>query len=457
MSWRCQQRSEHRGWAASTAVGVSRIAFGLVVGLVVGLFAGLGATGAAPAYAAGALSPSVAVPAYFWPGPEWDTLLRAGPEVRYIVLNPASGPGTRSVAEFVDVVARARAKGFTVFGYVDTAYGARAGASVEADIAKYRSWYGINQFFFDQTPSACTGVPYYAALQGFVKQSPNDFIVLNPGTNPDECYLTVSNMVVNFEGSEASYAGWTPAPYVANYGAERFWHIVYSVGGGNGAAVLTLASARNAGFVYLTDDAMPNPFDRLPTESLWRTQVPSSGAGGRNAAPQSPGGPTAGIRPAAPQASGPPPVVPAAAVPAAAAFAPEFAIPPSTTLSTSGPATLPQAITSPVGAPPASAPLPPAPPSAALDTSELFPELTTADARTPSAPIPPTTIAARLGLNSIGAVSNPPILALRPVGGPTKVETARGRRQPLRTSSAPERRRRLIPPPTASPRFAARR
>ena len=259
--------------------------------------------------------PSVAVPAYFWPGPEWETLLRAGPEVKYVILNPDSGPGAQSIADYVGVVARARIKGFVVAGYVDTAYGARSASLVQADIARYRSWYGVNQFFFDQTPSACSSVGYYAALQTFVQQDPNGFVVLNPGTNPGECYLGVSDMVVNFEGSESSYAGWTPAPYAANYGAERFWHIVYSVVPANVTSVLSVAQQRNAGFVYLTDEGFPNPFFRIPSAPLWQAQVPSSGVGGRGAAPQSPGTSTIGDRPAAPQASVPPLLVPPSTAP----------------------------------------------------------------------------------------------------------------------------------------------
>ena len=295
----------------------------LIVALTLALtvaFSGLTGWGWHRAEAAPSALPSVAVPAYFWPGPEWETLLRAGSEVKYVILNPDSGPGAQSNADFVGVVDRARIKGFVVVGYVDTAYGARSTSLVQADIARYRSWYGINQFFFDQTPSACTNVAYYGALQTFVLQDPNGFVVLNPGTNPGECYLGVSDMVVNFEGSESSYAGWTPAPYVASYGAERFWHIVYSIVPANVTSVLSVASQRNAGFVYLTDEGFPNPFFRIPSTQLWQAQVPSSGVGGRGAAPQSPGTPTTGDRPAAPQASVPPLLVPpSTAIPASPA------------------------------------------------------------------------------------------------------------------------------------------
>ncbi len=286
------------------------------------------ATSVTTATAAGV--PSVAVPAYYWPGVQWDALLNAGSEVKYTVLNPNSGPDTQVHAGFVDVVARARAKGFTVVGYVDTAYGTRAASLVEADIASYRLFYGINQFFFDQTPSACSSLPYYTALETFVQQSANGFIIHNPGTNPGECYLDVADIVVNFEGTETSYATWDPAPYVASYAANRFWNIVYDVTATNGSSLMNLASQRNIGFVYITDDGLPNPFDRIPVASLWQAQVPSARPP-RGAAPQAPGV-SSGGRGSAPQAgpsvTTPTTVVPPSAPPLDDAAAPPVVAPP---------------------------------------------------------------------------------------------------------------------------------
>lgn len=437
MTTRMSSRREHglklRGRRASPGTTLLRVLrLMLVVGSLIG---GLLVAGTATAQATGSAAPSVAVPAYYWPGAEWDVLLRAGSQVRYIVVNPANGPGTQSSAAFVDVVARARAKGFTVVGYVDTAYGTRTDTAAQADIVNYRAWYGINQFFFDQTPSSCVSVPYYSALQTFVKQSPNGFIVLNPGTNPGECYLAVSNMVVNFEGSEASYEGWSPASYVANYGAERFWHIVYSVGAGNGAAVLTLASGRNAGFVYLTDDSMPNPFDRLPTPSLWQVQVSPSVVGGRDPAPQSASVPAAGVRPAAPPASAPPVVLTAmASVPPPPEVPPPAALPPS--LSLPSISDTPTATSPTTDTPTATSSLPtntdggnlndPSPPSLAFIVA-------------------PDAIRAVTHDQKIGAGTSKFILPGSPgsqrIGVPTLADAPRGARPPSSELSAPDQRR----------------
>ncbi len=205
-------------------------------------------------------------------------------ELRYVVMNPDSGPGTVSYPSFVTQVAAARSQGATVIGYVDTSYGSRPLATVKADIDKYRGWYGVNAFFFDQTPYDCTEIAYYEDIETYVRAQDGGFIFHNPGMNPQECYLDVADVVVNFEGSESSYDAWTPAPYAAGYPADRFWHIVYSVDPAHAAALLSSAASRNGGLVYLTEQNMPNPFSVIPTDTLWLAQTPSRG--GRTSAPQ---------------------------------------------------------------------------------------------------------------------------------------------------------------------------
>lgn len=240
----------------------------------------------APLPARAAAAPSVAVPAYFWSSTEWDRMLVSSEELRYVVMNPDSGPGTASHPTFVNKVAAARSQDATVVGYVDTAYGVRSLATVKADIDKYRAWYGVNAFFFDQTPYDCAQISYYQDLEDYVRAQVGGFTFLNPGMNPHECYLGVADVVVNFEGSEASYNAWTPAPYVAGYPADRFWHIVYSVDPSHAAALLSRAASRNGGLVFLTEKGMPNPFSVIPTDALWSAQTPTRS--GRNAAPQAP-------------------------------------------------------------------------------------------------------------------------------------------------------------------------
>ena len=278
---------------------------------------------------AATVRPSVAVPAYFWADDQWGRLLSGSTEVSYVILNPESGPGSMSYATFETKVATARSQGVTVLGYVDTGYGSRSTASVQADITKYRTWYGVNAFFFDQTPTACSELPYYEALSAFVRSQPNGVVFHNPGTNPGECFLSAADVVVNFEGSEASYAGWTPSAYTSSYPANRFWHIVYSVDPSHAAALLGSAADRQGGLVYLTEQGLPNPYSLIPNAVLWSAQTPSVTT--RPPAPQAGSGTTTPGRPSAPQSGGPTTTAPARAEPVWAVGA-TVAPPSSTTL-----------------------------------------------------------------------------------------------------------------------------
>jgi len=59
---------------------------------------------------------------------------------------------------------------------------------------------------------------------------------------------------------------------VTNHLARQFSHLPYNV---PSAAAMTnyinLAASRNAGWIYVTDDALPNPWDTLP--AFWTNEV----------------------------------------------------------------------------------------------------------------------------------------------------------------------------------------
>lgn len=53
--------------------------------------------------------------------------------------------------------------------------------------------------------------------------------------------------------------------WVGKYPAHRFWHIVHSTTTVNDMQkALSLSKKRNAGYVYITSEKMPNPYGKLP-------------------------------------------------------------------------------------------------------------------------------------------------------------------------------------------------
>ena len=80
-----------------------------------------------------------------------------------------------------EAAAAATAAGARVLGYVPTAWGARPAADVEADIERYRGWYGVDGIFLDEAAADPASLPYYAALR---RALAGRFLVLNPGIVP---------------------------------------------------------------------------------------------------------------------------------------------------------------------------------------------------------------------------------------------------------------------------------
>jgi hypothetical protein len=232
----------------------------------------------APARPAGAVE--IVVPAYFYPGggSSWPTLTAAAATVDVTaIMNPNSGPGAARDNNYVNAVNAFRAAGGRAIGYVHTSYGSRPLANVVADIDKYAAWYALDGIFIDGM--ANTGpaqrLDYYKAVYEHVKSIDADWEVMgNPGTTTIEQYLTwpAADRLMVFENVGAQYAGYAPSAWNANYDRARFVHLIHTEpSAATMEAHLQLAVERNAGGVYVTDDVLGNPWDRLP--EYWDAEV----------------------------------------------------------------------------------------------------------------------------------------------------------------------------------------
>jgi len=161
---------------------------------------------------------------------------------------------------------------------VSTAYAntapdhSRTVAAVEADIDKFYEWYGVDGIFLDEASTDCqhavSPTSYYNEVYQHVKAKGGGAVVaINPGTQTNECYMSVSDVVVNFEGTHEKYVSSYSAPdWVEGYDPGRFWHLVYaSPDAATMKQDVTLSNGRNAGLIYVTPDDLPNPWDTLPS------------------------------------------------------------------------------------------------------------------------------------------------------------------------------------------------
>ena len=223
---------------------------------------------------------SMAVPAYFDPGPFWAQMGRARPTLRLAVVNPASGPGSAPDPRWLSAIRAAQAAGITVVGYVATSYAARSLSAVKADVNAYYRWYGVNGIFFDEASTSCASASYYSTLNSFVKAEGGlARTILNPGTQTNECYVRDADILLTFEGSDTQYVDSYSAPaWVARYSPSHFWHVIYGTSNVSAMAhAVRLSKRRGAGFVYVTPATLPNPYDILPSGLYWTEELAEIG------------------------------------------------------------------------------------------------------------------------------------------------------------------------------------
>ena len=227
---------------------------------------------------AGAFAAEILVPSYFYPRPggDWARMEAAASRVPLTaILNPNSGPGKAVDPTYTAAVARLHAAGGHVVAYVSTDYGKRPAAQVHDDMARYAEFYPVDGFFLDEMANDAAHVDHYAALYRHAKSlKATHRVIGNPGTTTVEAYLTrpAADVLVTFESEGSALAGVSVAPWTTRHPADHFAHMLHTVARAETMADdLTRIAKRNVGLVYVTDDVMGNPYDKLPT--YWDQEV----------------------------------------------------------------------------------------------------------------------------------------------------------------------------------------
>ena len=261
----------------------------------------------------------IAVPAYWSPGVAsgsamFGELANAAPATKIVVVN-----GSRSAPEkpyheaWASAVRTLSEAGIRPLGYVDTGYlgatfaaaatphvtrpdGRGKGGSaredwlaqMEGDIEDWFALYGpagLDGIFLDQTVSVCgTDGEFSESYQRIVRRvrswKADAYVVMNPGRSVEQCYATMADTLVTFEGTFEQYLN-RPAPpdWEKTEVADRFWHLIYDVRDVAGMArAVELSKRRNAGYVYITDDRLTadgrnHPWDTIPPTGFWRAEI----------------------------------------------------------------------------------------------------------------------------------------------------------------------------------------
>jgi hypothetical protein len=186
---------------------------------------------------------------------------QAHPSVPVIaIVNPNNGPGSSRDASYSSGIGKLQVAGITVIGYVATGYTARGIAAVEADIDGWRSFYPTLQgIFFDEQSNQTGDEGFYGTVSQYAKSKGLSLTVGNPGTDTGPTYVGVVDVGLIYESlglpSTNSLTGWHTSYPRSNFG-------IIPYGAALDHAFVQQAKAY-VGYIYVTSDDLPNPWDTL--------------------------------------------------------------------------------------------------------------------------------------------------------------------------------------------------
>ena len=234
---------------------------------------------------------TIAVPAYFKDGAEWDRVLDTA-AVGWVVGHPdtpADG-NYKTDKELADRLAAAKAKGKKTLVYVTAGYD-KVSAAVVADRvdSALAAYPGVDGVFLDEILyNECDKYKALAngsgSLKGIKARNPGKLVVLNPGAPMLACYKGLADGYLNLERADANVKEWLDnvklpgnySEYNWMFGSDirpQMWQMVHSVPADRMAAAADDAVSRNATVLFLTPELLPNPYDNLPSSSAWTAFV----------------------------------------------------------------------------------------------------------------------------------------------------------------------------------------
>ena len=233
-----------------------------------------------------------------------------------------AGPGTSVISDYTKALFNSGGlvdSGATVLCYIATGYGQKDIATAKIELELWEELYpgACKGFFFDEASSSASELPYYEVAFSAVafhqcsypvamllilsvivqhmkqwcissRQELAEFartqvitdaqVVLNPGTPvQDDDYYRIADLILSFENTCAAYATSSAPEGQASRDASQHAVMLHSCAAGADVSALALeAEEQNYGWVFFTDDVMPNPWDKVPL--FWQDLVNSVAA-----------------------------------------------------------------------------------------------------------------------------------------------------------------------------------
>ncbi len=223
---------------------------------------------------------SVILPAYNYPDGKNDAYWKAvtalgGSKIPYVIINPDNGSGKQAEPNYINQIAANKAAGIKNIGYIRTNYQKRSLAKVLAEVDNYYRIYGednISGFFFDELAvENRSNTEYMSKIYNYVKSKlPNKIVMGNPGKQINDGIAPYADIFVTSEISADEYINRYTKPeseFENNpKNAKHIMHIVYGAKPNQYETIIRLSRERNAGWLMVTDDKQPNPYDGLSTD-----------------------------------------------------------------------------------------------------------------------------------------------------------------------------------------------
>ena len=217
-----------------------------------------GATGISPT--------GVMVGLYFYPlNNSWDYLINLKnqyPNVPVVaVINPDNGAGSIKDNFYASQVSKLQSAGITTIGYVYTNYAQRDVNQIFQEIDKYNTWYNADGIFFDEVANFGQE-NYYRGVSQYAKSHGVSYTVGNPGTNIPVSYIGVMDTYIIYENrglpSLTSLANVYP-----DYDKRNFAITSYGVLNLRASDISSISNY--VGYLSITDDDLPNPYNTYPS------------------------------------------------------------------------------------------------------------------------------------------------------------------------------------------------
>ena len=191
------------------------------------------------------------IPAYFYDFDKWDDVSKYKNNI--VIISPSNGPGTEIDKHYQDFISKLNANKNLPVGYIYTKWTERDISEVKNDIDKWIELYQIKGFFLDEVSRHKEDLSYYKEISDYIHSKGDYYIVLNPGTYPDDEYFDIADNIIVFEDSVSELKG-----DECNLNSQKSSIIAYDSNESQMENVIMNYKCRG---VYLTDGTLPEPYD----------------------------------------------------------------------------------------------------------------------------------------------------------------------------------------------------